>query len=45
MPIEKLPREARERAWAEVTARASSFLGYVENTDRELPVLRLTPVA
>jgi deazaflavin-dependent oxidoreductase (nitroreductase family) len=43
--VEQLSGEARERAWAEVTARAPSFLGYVENTDRELPVLRLTPVA
>jgi deazaflavin-dependent oxidoreductase (nitroreductase family) len=42
---EQLAGADRERAWALITARSSSFLGYEQSTDRELPVLRLRPVA
>jgi deazaflavin-dependent oxidoreductase (nitroreductase family) len=42
--VEQLGGEARENAWARVTAESPSFLEYVKHTDRELPVLRLTPV-
>lgn len=41
--VEQLTGEARERAWAKVIAQAPSFQGYVAKTDRQLPVLRLTP--
>jgi deazaflavin-dependent oxidoreductase (nitroreductase family) len=35
----------RERAWAAITAEASRFADYQEKTDRELPVVQLTPRA
>ena len=35
---------ADDEAWAQVTAKAPSFLDYTSKTDRQLPVLRLTPV-
>ena len=41
--VEQLQGEARERAWAVVVERAPRFKGYLDKTDRELPVLRLTP--
>lgn len=33
----------REQAWKQITAEAANFRKYEENTDRELPVIRLTP--
>jgi deazaflavin-dependent oxidoreductase (nitroreductase family) len=43
--VEQLDGEARDRAWAQVTQRAPGFQGYTAKTDRQLPVLRLTPVS
>ena len=42
--VEQLDGAARDEAWATVTAQAPSFLDYTAKTDRQLPVLRLTPV-
>jgi len=42
--VEQLEGEARERAWAAVVAASPRFEGYLEKTDRVLPVLRLTPL-
>jgi deazaflavin-dependent oxidoreductase (nitroreductase family) len=42
--VEQLDGEARERAWRQIVAQAPGFQGYLEKTDRVLPVLRLTPV-
>jgi deazaflavin-dependent oxidoreductase (nitroreductase family) len=42
--VEQLEGEMRERVWALVTEAAPGFKGYIEKTDRQLPVLRLTPV-
>ena len=42
--VEQLEGAARDEAWAQVTAKAPSFLDYTSKTDRQLPVLRLTPV-
>ncbi len=42
---EQLTGPDRERAWAVITEQSSSFLGYEKSIDRELPVLRLLPVA
>jgi deazaflavin-dependent oxidoreductase (nitroreductase family) len=42
--VEQLEGEARERAWATVTEQIPRFKGYLDKTDRQLPVLRLTPV-
>jgi deazaflavin-dependent oxidoreductase (nitroreductase family) len=42
---EQLGGPERERAWADITARSPSFLEYLDKTDRQLPVLRLTPRA
>jgi hypothetical protein len=42
--VEQLEGAARDEAWKQVTAKAPSFLDYTAKTDRELPVLRLTPV-
>lgn len=43
--VEQLEGEMRERVWALVTERAPGFKGYLAKTDRQLPVLRLTPVS
>jgi deazaflavin-dependent oxidoreductase (nitroreductase family) len=43
--VEQLDGEARERAWTQMVAKAPGFGGYLDKTDRLLPVLRLTPVA
>jgi deazaflavin-dependent oxidoreductase (nitroreductase family) len=42
--VEQLDGEPRERAWAEVVRRAPRYDSYRSKTDRQLPVLRLTPV-
>ena len=40
---EELHGAEREEAWARVTAASSRFAKYQEKTDRQLPVIRLTP--
>jgi deazaflavin-dependent oxidoreductase (nitroreductase family) len=35
----------RASAWKQITAAAGRFAGYQQKTDRELPILRLTPRA
>ncbi len=40
---EQLAGADHDAAWAHVTARSPSFLGYRERTDRHIPVLRLVP--
>jgi deazaflavin-dependent oxidoreductase (nitroreductase family) len=42
---EQLAGAEHDAAWAFVTARSPSFLGYRDKTDRHIPVLRLTPRA
>ena len=41
--VDQLEGEARERAWARIVERAPRFGGYETKTDRQIPVLRLTP--
>jgi deazaflavin-dependent oxidoreductase (nitroreductase family) len=43
--VDQLEGEQREKAWALVVERAPRFQGYLSKTDRQLPVLRLTPVS
>lgn len=43
--VEQLDGPHRERAWARIVAARPSMAGYQEQTDRVLPVLRLTAVA
>jgi deazaflavin-dependent oxidoreductase (nitroreductase family) len=43
--VEQLQGEVRERVWTLVTQRAPRFEGYLTKTDRQLPILRLTPIA
>ncbi len=43
--VEQLEGDVRARAWERVTQSVPSFEGYLDKTDRQLPVLRLTPVA
>ena len=40
---EQLHGEARAEAWQQITAAAPRFAQYQGKTDRELPVIRLTP--
>jgi deazaflavin-dependent oxidoreductase (nitroreductase family) len=40
---ESLRGAEREERWMRITARASNFAGYQRSTDREIPVVRLTP--
>jgi deazaflavin-dependent oxidoreductase (nitroreductase family) len=40
---ESLTSEARSKAWQRITSQVPSFAGYEIKTDRELPVVRLTP--
>jgi deazaflavin-dependent oxidoreductase (nitroreductase family) len=41
--VDQLAGEARDRAWDQVVREAPRFGSYLDKTDRELPVLRLTP--
>jgi deazaflavin-dependent oxidoreductase (nitroreductase family) len=41
--VEQLADEQREQAWERVVTRAPNFKAYLNKTDRELPILRLTP--
>lgn len=43
--VDQLEGVQREEAFARVVEQASRFQGYVTKTDRQLPVLRLTPVS
>ena len=43
--VEQLAGEARSQAWTKIVASAPRFNDYREKTDRQLPVLRLTPQA
>jgi deazaflavin-dependent oxidoreductase (nitroreductase family) len=43
--VKQLEGEERARVWHKVTSELPRFEGYVEKTDRVLPVLRLTPRA
>jgi deazaflavin-dependent oxidoreductase (nitroreductase family) len=40
---QQLHGPARDEAWAAITTEAPRFAAYQEKTDRELPVIRLTP--
>ena len=42
---ESLHGAAREEPWGRITAQAKNFAEYQRNTDREIPVIRLTPLA
>jgi deazaflavin-dependent oxidoreductase (nitroreductase family) len=42
---EELQGTEREQAWQQITAEAANFRRYEETTDREIPVIRLTPKA
>ncbi|MEO3810961.1 nitroreductase/quinone reductase family protein [Sphaerisporangium sp. B11E5] len=42
---EQLHGPEREQAWRQITSAAPRFASYQEKTDRELPVIRLTPQA
>jgi deazaflavin-dependent oxidoreductase (nitroreductase family) len=41
--VEQLESDTRDQAWASITAQAPRFSTYLDKTDRQLPVLRLTP--
>ncbi|MBP6994769.1 MAG: nitroreductase family deazaflavin-dependent oxidoreductase [Phycicoccus sp.] len=40
---ERLTGEDRATAWSAITAAAPNFAGYESKTDREIPVVRLSP--
>jgi deazaflavin-dependent oxidoreductase (nitroreductase family) len=42
---ESLTGADRDAAWQRVVRTAPSFTGYITKTDRELPVVRLTPIS
>jgi len=42
---ESLKGEEREAAYARIAALAPGYKGYLEKTDRQIPVVRLTPTA
>ena len=41
---ESLKGAEREQSWQSIVARSPQYAGYQENTDREIPVVRLTKV-
>lgn len=43
--VDQLEGARRDEAWARVVERVPRFKGYLNKTDRQLPVLRLTPVS
>ena len=43
--VESLQGEEREKAYARVVAVAPNYGGYLKKTDREIPVIRLTPAS
>jgi deazaflavin-dependent oxidoreductase (nitroreductase family) len=40
---QQLEGDERARAWAQITATSPGFLKYESKTDRQIPVIRLTP--
>jgi deazaflavin-dependent oxidoreductase (nitroreductase family) len=42
--VEQLDGADYDEAWASIVSQAKNFAGYRKNTDRVLPVLRLTPL-
>jgi deazaflavin-dependent oxidoreductase (nitroreductase family) len=40
---ESLTGEERARAWQKVIAEAPNYAGYEDKTDRQIPIVRLTP--
>lgn len=40
---EYLKGAEREAAWGRISAQASNYAGYQEKTDREIPIIRLSP--
>ncbi len=42
---EQLEGDAREQVWDRITARLSRFADYEQKTDRQIPLIRLTPAA
>jgi deazaflavin-dependent oxidoreductase (nitroreductase family) len=40
---ESLTGDVREAAWRRITSEQSIYAGYEQKTDREIPVVRLTP--
>jgi hypothetical protein len=43
--VESLVGEEREQAYARVVKVAPVYGGYVKKTDREIPVVRVTPAS
>ena len=43
--VEQVTGAEREQTWARIVERAPNFGGYVTKTDREIPVLHLTPLS
>jgi deazaflavin-dependent oxidoreductase (nitroreductase family) len=41
--VEQLDGDIRDQAWASITTRAPRFGTYLDKTDRQLPILHLTP--
>ena len=41
---ESLTGAAREAAWQRIVAEGPQYTGYLEKTDREIPIIRLTAV-
>ena len=41
--VDQLTGEPRDRAWAQIIERFPRYQGYTDKTDRELPILDLTP--
>ena len=41
--VDQLTGEPRDRAWAQIIERFPRYQGYTDKTDRELPVLDLSP--
>jgi deazaflavin-dependent oxidoreductase (nitroreductase family) len=42
---ETLKGDARAKAWQRIVSKYSTYSAYQRSTDREIPVIRLTPVA
>ena len=42
---ESLHGEERDRGWERIKAESPMYAGYEQKTDREIPVLRLTPIS
>jgi deazaflavin-dependent oxidoreductase (nitroreductase family) len=43
--VEQLSGDDRSEVWQQVVARSPNFGAYPQKTDREIPVLRLTPMS